>query len=63
MIEIELHPIGDSAEAETPEGAALAARRLWDEADVRSTRPCVTFTVDGVEVFRTTRRTDLGRAS
>lgn len=60
MILVTLHPVGDTAEAETPEDAALAARTLWDEAGQRCIRPCVTFTVDGQVAYRTTRRSDLG---
>lgn len=60
MIDVVLQPIGDSAEVETPEQAVVAARYLWDEADVRSTRPRIVFLVDGQQVWSTTRRSDLG---
>jgi hypothetical protein len=57
---------GCEAEAETPEGALLAARTLWDEAiwysipaGVTTGYPVVSFFVDGELVRLCTNRSEL----
>lgn len=60
MIEIEIQETGDSAEAETPEAALVAARTLGSEARVGKPwgfDPTIIFRVDGVICRATTLRT------
>lgn len=60
MIEVTIIDTGDTAEAETPEAAMLAAKTLGEEARVASgawgNDPRITFTVDGAIVATTTLR-------
>jgi hypothetical protein len=59
MIEIRIHPTGDSAEADTPAEARVAARQLMREARDQGCRPTATFIVDGVLVREGVKRGQL----
>lgn len=60
MIEVTVIDTGDSAEAETPEAALLAARTLGHEARQAAGTwgfdPRIRFSVDGMPVRTTTLR-------